>query len=67
MVGLDASVEAITTEQMPTPAMRPPYSALDNNKLGKFLGRPMRHWESALGDYLVAKGHIAAAPPIPLS
>jgi len=57
----DANVEAtvlpITTEQFPTPAARPRYSALDNEKVSKAI-REMRHWQEALKDYLVAKGHL---------
>jgi dTDP-4-dehydrorhamnose reductase len=57
----DANVKArvvpIKTEQFPTPAARPRYSALDNEKLSKAI-RVMRPWQDALKDYLVAKGHI---------
>lgn len=56
----DANVKArvlpITTEQFPTPAVRPRYSVLDNEKVSKTIRR-MRHWRDALKDYLVAKGH----------
>jgi dTDP-4-dehydrorhamnose reductase len=57
----DANVKArvvpLKTEQFPTPAARPRYSALDNEKLSKAI-RVMRPWQDALKDYLVAKGHI---------
>ena len=46
----------ITTEQFPTPAARPRYSALDNAKFSKAI-HAMRPWQDALKDYLVAKGH----------
>jgi dTDP-4-dehydrorhamnose reductase len=56
----DANVEArvlpIKTEQFPTPAVRPRYCALDNEKVSKAI-RVMRPWQDALKDYLVAKGH----------
>jgi dTDP-4-dehydrorhamnose reductase len=56
----DANVKArvfpIKTEQLPTPAARPRYSALDNGKVSKAI-RAMRPWQDALRDYLVAKGH----------
>lgn len=56
----DANVKArvlpITTEQFPTPAARPRYSALDNTKFSKAV-RAMRPWQDALKDYLVAKGY----------
>ena len=56
----DANVKArmirIETKQFPTPAMRPRYSALNNEKLSKAM-RPMRPWQDALKHYLVNKGH----------
>jgi dTDP-4-dehydrorhamnose reductase len=56
----DANVKArvlpITTEQFPTPAVRPRYSALDNAKFSNAV-HAMRPWQDALKDYLVAKGH----------
>jgi dTDP-4-dehydrorhamnose reductase len=61
MVGLDVAVEPIASTELNRPAMRPPYSALNNGKLATVLNRPMRHWESALGDYLIARGHIEKA------
>jgi len=54
---ITARVVPIKTEQFPTPAARPRYSALDNEKLSKAI-RVMRPWQDALKDYLVAKGHI---------
>jgi dTDP-4-dehydrorhamnose reductase len=53
---VNARVLPITTEQFPTPAARPRYSALDNGKVSKTV-RAMRPWQDALKDYLVAKGH----------
>lgn len=52
-----AEVVSIPTSQFPTPARRPPYSALSNAKLQAALGRPMPHWTDALDRYLTAKGH----------
>ena len=52
-----AEVAPIPTTQFPTPARRPPYSALSNAKLEAAIGRPMAHWTEALDRYLVAKGH----------
>lgn len=56
----DANVEArvlpIKTEQFPTRAARPRYSALDNEKVSRAI-RIMRPWQPALKDYLVAKGY----------
>ena len=53
---VDARVLPIKTEQFPTAAARPRYSALDNQKVSETV-RPMRPWRDALTDYLVAKGH----------
>ena len=54
MMGISATVEPVPTSAMPTPAKRPPYSALSNAKLGNVIGA-MRGWEDALRDYLAAK------------
>lgn len=56
-VGVPAEVVAIPTRQFPTPARRPPYSALSNAKLEAAIGRPTPHWTEALDRYLAAKGH----------
>lgn len=55
--GVNATVEAIASAEFPTPAKRPPYSALDNAKL-KTITSAMRPWPAALNAYLRAKGHI---------
>jgi dTDP-4-dehydrorhamnose reductase len=54
LAGIPATVEPVPTSAMPTPAKRPPYSALSNAKLGSVIGA-MREWEDALRDYLSAK------------
>ncbi len=56
--GIDAEMIAIDTRAFPTAAKRPPYSVLDNSKLGA-AWRPMRHWHEALDDYLLRKGYRA--------
>lgn len=55
--GVAAEVAPISTSQFPTPARRPPYSALSNAKLEAAIGRPMASWTDALDRYLAAKGH----------
>ena len=59
--GVAAEVAPIPTSQFPTPARRPPYSALSNAKLVAAIGRPMPDWADALDRYLAAKGHIRAS------
>lgn len=54
LMGISATVEPVPTNAMPTPAKRPPYSALDNGKLAGVIG-PLREWEEALRDYLAVK------------
>lgn len=56
--GVAAEVAPIPTLDFPTPARRPPYSALSNAKLSAAIGRPMPHWTDALDRYLRAKGRI---------
>lgn len=54
--GVAAKVAPCATSDWPTPARRPAYSALDNAKLAGVIG-PIPSWESALADYLSAKGY----------
>jgi dTDP-4-dehydrorhamnose reductase len=54
--GISAEVVAVRSEAYATVAKRPPYSVLDNAKLAS-AGWTMRHWNEALDDYLVRKGH----------
>lgn len=56
--GTKASVEAITSAEFPTPARRPAYSVLSNDKLAKAIDAP-RPWQEALDDYLAEKGYLA--------
>jgi len=53
---IDAKVEAISSSEYPTPAMRPHYSPLDNAKVTASIGH-LRSWRDALADYLRDKGH----------
>lgn len=55
--GVAAEVAPIPTREFPTPARRPPYSALSNARLEAAIGRPMPSWTDALDRYLTAKGH----------
>ena len=52
--GLENTIELIPipTEQYPTPATRPKYSLLSNEKLKKVLNYEMPHWKNALKECL---------------
>ena len=54
--GVRAEVTPVTSEEFPTVAARPPYSVLDNEKVGGVL-EGMPSWRDALQRYLRAKGH----------
>jgi len=54
--GVPAAVAGCSTAEWPTTARRPAWSALDNGKLAGIIG-PIPDWESALADYLAAKGY----------
>ncbi len=56
LAGVEARVAGCSTAEWPTTARRPAWSALDNGKLAGVIG-PIPDWESALGDYLAAKGY----------
>jgi dTDP-4-dehydrorhamnose reductase len=56
---IKATVVPIHSSEFPTVARRPAYSVLDNSKVCSVLG-PMRVWQEALDEYLVAKGHRSA-------
>lgn len=50
--GVDATVSPCSTEEYPTPAKRPAYSALDNANLRKTIGDEMRDWQTAVDMYV---------------
>ena len=54
--GVRAEVTPVTSEEFPTVAARPPYSVLDNEKVGGIV-EGMPSWRDALQRYLRAKGH----------
>jgi dTDP-4-dehydrorhamnose reductase len=60
LTGLDAPLEAVTSDAFPRPARRPRNSALASGRTGGLLGRPMRPWREALRAYLLETGHVAA-------
>jgi dTDP-4-dehydrorhamnose reductase len=50
-------IKAISTEEYPTPAKRPPYSALDCSKVEKLFGIRPRPWDDSLAE-MIARGFI---------
>ncbi len=59
--GKKVEVVPIETKDMPRPAPRPAYSALDKSDLVKALGRPLTPWQEALHDYLQMRSVKAPA------
>lgn len=57
--GIGARVVPITSEEYPTAAIRPAYTALDNRKTAAIVGE-IPSWKNALGRYLGEKGHVEA-------
>jgi dTDP-4-dehydrorhamnose reductase len=45
-------IKAISTSEYPTPAKRPPYSALDCSKIERFFGIQTRPWQDSLAEML---------------
>jgi dTDP-4-dehydrorhamnose reductase len=45
-------IKAISTDQYPTPAKRPPYSALDCSKIKSVFGIQTRPWQESLADMI---------------
>jgi len=55
--GIAAKAVPITSQEFSSPAARPAYSVLDNQKVAKIVGS-IPHWQEALNRYLAGKGHI---------
>lgn len=55
--GIRASVVPIASEEYPTAAVRPSYTALDNRKASEIVGA-ICHWKESLRRYLQDKGHV---------
>ncbi len=58
IVGIEADLTAIPSEEYPTPATRPRYCVLDNRKASDLVGA-MPHWRDALRRYLEARRPVA--------
>ena len=54
---IDATVTPCSSKDYPTRAVRPRYSVLDNKKTSIAFG-PLPPWQTALDDYLRARGHV---------
>lgn len=52
LLGSDASIEPVTTDEFPRPAPRPAYSVLDTGRLVSLIGRRLPTWQDALARYL---------------
>ena len=48
VAGMDVPVEAITTDQFPTPAKRPAWSVMDTSRFEAVFGRPAPNWRDEL-------------------
>jgi dTDP-4-dehydrorhamnose reductase len=48
LMGGKCNIQAIATEQYPTPAERPAYSVLDNTKLTQTFGIQLPNWRKSL-------------------
>lgn len=46
--GFSCTINALTTEQYPTPAKRPAYSVMDTRKIVQTFGITLRHWRESL-------------------
>jgi dTDP-4-dehydrorhamnose reductase len=53
---METEIVPVTSKEYAAPALRPPYSVLDNSRLGEFgLSQP-RPWQEALADYFRLRG-----------
>lgn len=50
--GKDCKVMPCTTDEYPTKAVRPAYSVLENKALRLTVGNEMRHWKTALQEFI---------------
>ena len=55
VLGSDASIAPVPTEEFPRPAPRPRYSVLSGARFRAWTGENLRPWEEAVGHYLAAR------------
>jgi dTDP-4-dehydrorhamnose reductase len=55
VLGSDASITAVTTEEFPRPAARPHCSVLSGARFRAWTGENLRPWEEAVGHYLASR------------
>jgi dTDP-4-dehydrorhamnose reductase len=55
VLGSDASITAVTTEEFPRPAARPRCSVLSGARFRAWTGENLRPWEEAVGHYLASR------------
>jgi dTDP-4-dehydrorhamnose reductase len=53
--GIDRPIEPVKTAFFNSPAKRPGYSVLSNDRLASVGVTPLRHWREALADYLLKR------------
>lgn len=56
--GIDTQINPISSSEWPSPAKRPPYSALCSIAWNNFRLPPMRDWQDALSEFLVQIGGV---------
>ena len=52
LAGVEADLSPTTSQEYATPATRPPYSVLSNERLAALNRNDLRTWREALADYL---------------
>ncbi|MGB9607822.1 MAG: dTDP-4-dehydrorhamnose reductase [bacterium] len=58
LAGLSTKINPITSAEWPSPAKRPPYSALRSLSWTHFRFQPLRSWQEALSDFLTQIGGV---------
>lgn len=59
--GIEVEVKPIPSSDYPTPARRPAYSVLSNEKLQTAIGREIPTWQASLSEYLTDRERLISA------